>query len=118
MLADSAKYRKKHDILELLKDRSADNWAYSMDSFTSSPEGYFIRYQLTFSGQGDVGNLKEFNCPALWFFGFDSGHPGEEWERPMTLKDLKTKIWVLCRDLSMELDLVKSAKLFPGYGER
>jgi hypothetical protein len=114
MLAVCAKYRKKHDVIELLKGHSADNWFYTMEDFTPSPEGYFIKYGLTFSGQGDIANLREFNCPAIWFFGFDSGHPGEEWEFS-TKENLRIKMHIFCEELSMELDLVKSAKLFPGY---
>lgn|SRR5208337_595709 len=112
MLTQSKAFRKKHAVKEMLKGHSTDNWAYPMDDFSATPEGYFIKQGITFADKGDVANLKEFNCPAIWFFGFDSGHPGYEWETPTKI-ELQEKIHRLCFELAYELDQVKWGILLP-----
>ena len=103
---------KKHDVKSMLKDLGANYWVYPIEKFSATPEGYFIKQSITFANKGDVANLREFNCSALWFFGFDSGHPGYEWANASKV-ELHAKIHRLCSELAFELDRIKWAVLFP-----
>ena len=106
-LKEAEKIRKREDLKALLKDRYySDRWTYPFEAFAPTPENYFLNYPVNFSARGDEANLREFNCPAVWFFGFDSGHP--QWmDDYHTEKDMISHVRRLCYEFAIELDGLK-----------
>jgi hypothetical protein len=100
--------RMKTDTKSLLKYGHPASWVHEIADFDFTPESYFQDCYINFSARGNVANLKEFDCPDVWFFGFDSGHP--EWFPEGTYyteKDIIMKARQLTFDLAHEMNHFK-----------